>query len=88
MVRTWDVVAWADRPERTQWIGFVCPSCGNEAELEVGADPGAAVVATIGLGVVFDPSGHTPPDNFMPDEVRCRKCRRIFSSEPEASHVR
>lgn len=55
--------------------------------MPTGKTSGALLIAAIGLNLVFDPPGHVPPEGFMPDEVQCRTCRKIFTSL-EAEHVR
>lgn len=59
-------------------IGLICPQCGTEASLAT-CGPRPAIIAIIGLRLVLD--GPPPPDSYMPDEIQCRTCRRIFSSE-------
>ena len=81
--RKWKVIDWPDRPTTASAICPVCPECGWDGELEVGATPGALVIATVGLGIVFEPSDYKPPSNFLPRAIQCRGCRRIWSSETE-----
>jgi hypothetical protein len=79
-VKRWGVVAWADKPQKTEEIPLCCPNCASDAILEIGETPGATIIAAIGLGIIFDPAGYTPPKNFLPDEIQCRTCRKIFSA--------
>jgi hypothetical protein len=44
-------------------------------------NPGSSVIATIGLGLIFDSPGHIPPDGYLPEAVQCRKCRNVFDAE-------
>jgi hypothetical protein len=79
--RTWDVLSWPDKPESVRRVFLTCPKCGTDAAVDMGETPGGLMIAAIGLGIVFDPPGYIPPDNFMPPELRCRHCRRIFTSK-------
>ena len=85
--KTWNTLSWTDRPERTRAISLICPFCGTDAELHIAETPSAKVIASIGLGVIFDPPSFLPPENFMPDELKCRTCRKIFSNK-ECADVR
>jgi len=78
---TWKVVQWSDKPERTRWVPLQC-ACGRDADCEVADVPGVLIIAAIGMGLVFDPPSFPPPANFMPEELQCRKCGRVYSSEP------
>ena len=71
---------WTDKPVRLRSICPACPKCGWDGELEVGETPDALILATIGLGIVFEPAGYRPPQNFMPDAIQCRGCRSIWST--------
>ena len=79
-VKTWDVRKWSKKPESTMKYELACPKCLIDAEIEIGPTPGGLIIAAIGLGLVFDPPGYEPPKNFMPEEIRCRHCRTIWSS--------
>jgi hypothetical protein len=78
-VKRWKVIHWPNRPQVHRQISPVCPKCGRDAVLEIGDTPGGTIIATIGLGIVFDPPGYVPPENFMPQEIQCRGCRSIWS---------
>lgn len=75
---------WPDKPATTRTICPTCPACGWDGELEVGDTPGALIVATVGLAIVFDPPGYKPPANFLPEAIQCRGCRRMWASEKES----
>ena len=79
-MRTWKTLGWRDKPIKTQSISLICPHCATDAEIDVGHTEGAMIIAAIGLGVIFDPPSYTPRDNFMPDRIQCRKCRRVYDS--------
>jgi hypothetical protein len=83
-VKRWKVLDWPDRPATARTISLACPKCGWDGELEVGEMPGALIVATIGLAIVFEPPGYAPPSNSMPEAIQCRGCRRVWASEKES----
>lgn len=83
---TWKIKSWANRPSKTKTIPLFCVNCGYEAEVECGNHDGAILLAVIGMGLIFDPPGYLPPENFLPEEIQCRACRKIFGSE--VAHVR
>jgi len=78
-MRTWKSLAWINEPKDKSSIVLVCEGCGNESRCET-ALHGPVVIAAIGLRIVVDPPGAEVPDNFLPDEIQCRHCRRIYSS--------
>lgn len=80
-MKTWNVLKWLNKPAKTHKVSLVCPHCGTDAVLEVGEAPGGTLIAAVGLNLIFDPPSYVPPDNFMPDEIKCRTCRKIFSGE-------
>lgn len=86
-MKTWKVRRWVDRPHPVRRVMLACPVCGTDAAIELGMTPGAALIAAIGLSLLFDPPGYVPPENTMPDEVQCRTCRKIFASQ-EVADVR
>jgi len=75
--RSWKVLSWEPRPERVRLVELRC-GCGRWADCEVG-EVDALIVATTGMGVVFDPPGYRPPANFFPDVIKCRRCGREYS---------
>jgi ribosomal protein S27E len=62
-------------------LELTCPNCGHDAWLPTKGDHGDLLIATIGLALVFDHSGHQPPEVFMPADIQCRKCRNQFTSD-------
>ena len=68
-VKQWGIVKWEGRPLATRKVLLSCPCCGNDAELDVGETPGALIIAAIGLNLVFDPPGYSPPSNFLADNT-------------------
>ena len=85
---TWKVLRWDSRPEHGRYLPLTCNHCDYEADCPVGEHPGGLVIAIIGMGIIFDPPGYHPGPNFMPQELQCRNCRRIYSSDEEAEDVR
>lgn len=76
-MRTWKVISWPKRPKQiTNWVPLDCP-CGYEANCPASTD--APIIAAMGMRLVFDPPNYEPPANYLPDEIKCRKCGRIFS---------
>lgn len=80
--KTWDIVRWDDRPEDVVvFPDFPCWKCGHEADIPR-ARKGPTIIAVLqGGGLVFDNPVEKPAENFMPQEIRCRNCRRIFTNE-------
>jgi len=75
-MRTWKVIRWDDKPAEVQSVELMC-KCGQEATVPVARGP--TIIARIGMGLVFEPAGYVPPANFMPGEIQCRTCRRIYT---------
>lgn len=82
-VKTWRILKWNDRPAVTESIELACPHCWTDAVVPIGPLPGGMIIAAIGLTLVFDPPGYRPPENFLPDELQCRACNKIFSDEKQ-----
>jgi hypothetical protein len=87
-MKTWSTLEWPGRPGKVRPIPLICPNCATEAVLEIGDMPGGSIIAAVGLNLIFDPPGYKPPDNAMPQRIRCRSCRTLFVSEVEAADVR
>ncbi len=82
-MKKWGVVSWLNKPNRTKFVSLCCPACGEEAAFEMGDHPGGELIAAVGLSLIFDPPDFKPPDHSLPDEVRCRSCRRVFGEGVE-----
>lgn len=79
--RTWKVIRWDGNPMPDgEPFPAECPNCGADAMLPTHGRPGALVIASWGLSVIFDPPGHIPPKDWFPDEIQCRSCRHIFGA--------
>lgn len=79
--RTWKVVDWSSRPPGIpdgEPLSLDCPCCEREAWMPTAGRPGSAVIGTNGMRVFFDQADNIPPPYWMPFEVQCRGCRRIF----------
>jgi len=87
-MKTWKTVEWRSKPDKVKLIRLICPSCATEAELEIGEMLGGSIIAAIGLDLVFDPPNYDPPEDSMPQRIRCRSCRTLFVSDPDSAHVR
>jgi len=77
--KTWIILNWQGVADPQCGIELACPNCGQDAWMPTGKTS-AAIVGAIGLGLIFDPPGHVPPPAFMPDRVKCRKCRSVFQA--------
>lgn len=77
--KTWKVLSWDQT--QTGSIELSCPNCGNDAHLPTHGEPGALVIAAMGLSLIFDPAGHVPPKEWMPYEIKCRKCGAIYEDK-------
>lgn len=81
--RTWKVVKWESRPPGIpdgEPIPLMCP-CGYDAMMPTAGHPGCLIIAAVGMGLITDPPGMRPPKSFMPDEVQCRRCRKVYGSD-------
>jgi hypothetical protein len=87
-MKTWNPVKWDGKPDKVLPISLICPNCATEATLDIGEMPGGSIIAAVGLNLIFDPPGYKPPENSMPQRIRCRSCRVLFVSEPESEDVR
>jgi len=76
--RTWKVLKWDNPGTIIDWIPLPC-KCGYEADCPTNVD--LPIIAMIGMGLVFDPPNYEPPPNFMPNEIQCRRCKRIYTDE-------
>ena len=75
--RTWKVLEWRSAPkEIAEWIPLDCP-CGYGASCP--ASIHVPILSVIGMSIIFDPPGYEPPDNYVPNIIKCRKCGRIYS---------
>ena len=78
-MRTWRTVAWRNEPPEKGSLLLTCEGCGIEALCECAAH-GPTVIASLGLRLILDPPDATVPENFLPDEIACRYCRRTYSA--------
>jgi len=83
--RKWTVISWESRGDLPdgEMLPMSCPHCRRWAWLPTAGHPGALVITTFALRVVFDPPDHVPPKGWMPDEIKCAKCRRVWSSKED-----
>lgn len=87
-VKSWKVLQWNDRPPKVETILLACKHCKTDAAVPIGPLPGGMVIAAIGLNLIFDPPGYKPPVNFMPNEIQCRTCGKIYSDKEGLDDVR
>ena len=59
-------------------ITLTCPKCGGDIEVTALCEIEAKPIASIGLSVIFDPPGFVPPNNWLPDEIRCKLCKTVY----------
>lgn len=79
LMRTWKVIKWKPEPSEIEdWVPLDC-TCGYEAMCP--AAEKAPVIAAFGMALVFDPPGYSPPDNYLPNIIQCRKCKKIYTDE-------
>ena len=78
--RTWKVLDDPPFIGDGKPIELRCKHCGTWAELPAKQLNGGIVIAVLGMGVIFDPAGFQPPDDWLPKEIKCRHCRRTFGS--------
>ncbi len=82
VLRTFKIIKWDDLPQGTPTVlshDLMCV-CGREALCPV-ADVGVNIESRVGMAFTTDPA--TPPPPFwMPEEIKCRRCGRIFSIRP------
>jgi hypothetical protein len=81
-VRTWKILGDTG-PYTGPPVPFQC-ECGQEAEVPTTGDPGAPIIASFGMHLVFDPGDYVPPDGWLPKTIQCRSCRRIYSESEGA----
>jgi DNA-directed RNA polymerase subunit RPC12/RpoP len=77
-VKTWKIIDYGEVPPGAPTISYSCPRCGSEAEMPV---KGRALAQLAGGGIVFD----TNEIGALPATVQCRRCSRVFSTDPEPS---
>jgi hypothetical protein len=84
-MKTWRVLSWKSRPEGVpdgEPVELCCPHGeGHWALVPTAGPPGSMVIAVMGMSVVFDRPSNVPPTYWLPDEIQCRKCRRIYSRD-------
>ena len=79
-VKTWKVMKLGIQPVGT--ISLCCPHCGTDAEMPIGQIE-SPIIASIGLGLIFDNPSYIPEKDILPITVKCRSCRRVFTTESE-----
>jgi ribosomal protein S27E len=77
--KTWEVLQWDSPPSHLSWIELQCPDCGNEAFVKIEKEVFDKVEAVIGLRIIAPLA--SPSKSFLPNKIKCRKCKRIYSDE-------
>lgn len=77
------VVEWPDRPEKLRSEGIEA-TCDCGADVLIPCAVGTRVIATIGMGIVFDNVRRT--GNEIPSEVMCPRCVRTYELEQTVTH--
>lgn len=77
--RTWRVKS--SFPKSDGEIELTC-RCGTSATVPTRGH--APVIAILGMGLVMDPPGERPPDDYLPAVIQCRRCGLVY----EATDVR
>jgi hypothetical protein len=75
-VKTWDIIELGIIPVGT--ISLCCPHCGTDAEIPI-TKTESPVIAAVGLGLIFDNPNYQPGAAVLPETIRCRTCRHIFT---------
>jgi hypothetical protein len=81
--KTWRVLRWDGGPKDLDSLPVVelwC-DCGQEAYVPISSEPESPIIARIGRGLIFDDPGYRPPKGWLPTEIQCRRCRRIFTND-------
>jgi len=82
-MRTWKVLKW-EHPntgdKKPDGVPLQC-ECGHDAWCPTSGQAGALLIAAKYMWLVFDPAGHKPPVGWMPDQIQCRKCGRVYGSQ-------
>jgi hypothetical protein len=79
---TWKVVDWASKGKRKAdgELELACPRCFHDAFLPTCGKLESPIIAAVGLGLIFDRPSYVPPRGYLPDEIQCRNCRRVFGA--------
>ena len=81
-VKTWKILDFGEDFEPSGKIELNCPRCGYDAEIPIRWWPENAVIAAMGLALVFDkPWLGEPPFRMLPKTIQCRNCRRTFGEK-------
>lgn len=63
--------------------------CGRWAFLKTNGRSGNMIIAVLGRAIVFDTPDYVPPEDWLPEEIQCRHCGRIYGpSNEEGEDVR
>lgn len=76
-MRTWKVLKLDI--ETVGEIALQCPNCELESIMPIGKTS-SPIIAACGLTVILDKPQKDAPQ-FLPTEIQCRKCGKIYSQE-------
>lgn len=76
MAKTWKVLDEGFEPTGEP-IPLDC-DCGVEALCPTHGHPGDVIVSTGHMGIVYDHPWHQAPEGYLPRQIKCRYCRRVF----------
>lgn len=83
-IRTWKVLGWfegwetCDKVEK-EGITLTC-ECGRDAWVPTRGSAGCLIIATRWMMIFTDPAGASLRKGFMPHEIVCRKCGRVYGA--------
>ena len=78
---TWEVLELGIAPAGS--ISLCCPHCGKDASMPI-IRTQSPIIASIGLGLIFDNPTYNPGAAVLPVTVRCRACRHVFTRKEQA----
>lgn len=82
-MKTWKVVESGQGFEPNDRISLMCPRCGVDASVPFRAIEVNPVIAATGLSLIYDKPWDMPIDPVLPETLKCRYCRRIFTRAEE-----
>jgi len=74
-MKTWKIIKLGIKPQDD--ISLICPHCGTDASMPI-SKIDSPVIASIGLGLIFDNPSYIPQEQILPSIIQCRYCKRIY----------
>jgi hypothetical protein len=78
-LKTWEIIELGIAPAAN--ISLCCPHCAEDAVMPI-ARTESPVIASVGLGLIFDDPCYRPGAAVLPVTIRCRTCRHTFTRKP------